>query len=72
MVDQGRMWDDMRLADRGRAIPGQPRPEPGALCRLVIERTTGAGNGTQGSMISGIPDARTSEVVIRDGEEIPF
>ena len=56
----------LRLADRGRAFPGEPRPAPGRLRRIVYERIRGDHNGPRGSYFLGMPDHPIEDVVIRD------
>jgi len=56
----------MRIDDRGRVQPGQPKPAPGTLRRVVFDRIRGADNGPRGSYLIGIPARRIEDVVIRD------
>ncbi len=56
----------LRLSDRGRVKPGDPKPGPGHLRRIVFEKVTGADNGSRGSMILGIPERKIEDVVLRD------
>lgn len=58
----------LRLGDRGRTRPGQPRPGPGRLRRIVYERIGGEDNGPRGSYFVGLPDHPIEDVVIRDLE----
>ena len=56
----------LRVDDRGRVQPGQPKPEPGTLRRVVFERISGNDNGPRGSFFLGIPARRIADVVLRD------
>ncbi len=56
----------LMLADRGRAPPGEPRPGPGRLRRIVFDRISGDDNGPRGSYFVGLPDRPIEDVVIRD------
>lgn len=56
----------LRLGDRARVRPEQPRPAPGNLRRIVYDRITGAGNGERGSYFMGLPDKQIEDVVLRD------
>jgi len=56
----------MRLGDRGRTRPGEPKPSPGRLRRVVFDGISGSDNGTRGSFFLGIPERRIEDVAIRD------
>jgi hypothetical protein len=56
----------LRLGDRGRVMPGMPRQAPGVLRRVILDHLTGDANGKRGSIISGIPAASISDVVMRN------
>ncbi|HTM81037.1 glycoside hydrolase family 28 protein [Asticcacaulis sp.] len=56
----------MRLEDRGRVQPDQPKPAVGSLRRVVFERITGADNGPRGSYFIGIPEKHIEDVVLHD------
>jgi hypothetical protein len=56
----------MRLEDRGRVQPDQPKPPVGSLRRIVFERITGADNGPRGSYFIGIPEKHIEDVVLHD------
>ena len=56
----------LRLSDRGRVKPGDPKPGPGRLRRIVFEKITGAEIGSRGSMILGIPERKIEDVVLSD------
>jgi hypothetical protein len=54
----------MRLGDRARVRPEDPRPPPGTLRRVVFERISGGDNGPRGSYFLGLPDKRIEDVVL--------
>jgi polygalacturonase len=54
----------LRLGDRGRVRPEQPRPRPGRVRQLVFERISGDDNGKRGSFFTGIPDHPIEDVRI--------
>jgi hypothetical protein len=56
----------LRLGDRGRVRPGQLRPKPGILRRIVYDRIKGADNGARGSYFMGLPEAHIAQVALRD------
>jgi len=56
----------LRLGDRGRVRPENPRPAPGHLRRIVFDRITGNDNGVRGSYFIGIPDRHIEDVALRD------
>jgi hypothetical protein len=56
----------LRLGDRGRVRPGESRPAPGHLRRIVFDRITGEDNGSRGSYFLGLPDRRIEDVVLQD------
>ena len=56
----------LRLGDRGRVMPGQPRPPAGRLRQLVFDRITGDDNGVRGSFFIGLPERPIEEVLLRD------
>ena len=56
----------LRLGDRGRVRPQQPRPGPGKLRRIVYDGITGDDNGPRGSYFLGLPARPIEDVVIRD------
>ncbi len=56
----------MRVDDRGRVRPGEPKPPVGTLRRVVFERITGEDNGPRGSYFIGIPAKRIADVALRD------
>jgi len=55
----------LRLGDRGRTRPGEPRPGPGRLRRIVYDGITGADNGPRGSYFLGLPGHPIEDVVVR-------
>lgn len=56
----------LRLGDRGRAGPGEPRPGPGKLRRIVYDGIGGDDNGPRGSYFLGMPAQPIEDVVIRN------
>ena len=62
-----RAWSPffLRLDDRGRVRPGEPRPGPGTLRRILISDITGDGNGPRGSYLMGIPEKPLEDIVFR-------
>ncbi len=56
----------LQLGERGRVPPGEPRPGPGKLRRILYERIRGNDNGPRGSYFLGLPDRPIEDVVIRD------
>ncbi|HTC54101.1 MAG TPA: glycosyl hydrolase family 28 protein [Steroidobacteraceae bacterium] len=56
----------LRLGDRGRVRPGQPKPKPGVLRRIVYDRISGADNGARGSYFMGLPEKHIEDVALRD------
>ncbi len=56
----------LRTDDRGRVQPGQPKPEPGTLRKVMFDRITGADNGPRGSFFIGIPARRIADIVLKD------
>jgi hypothetical protein len=56
----------MRLENRGRVQPDQPKPAVGTLRHVVFERITGADNGSRGSYFIGIPEKPIEDVVLND------
>jgi len=61
-----RAWSPlfMRLEDRGRVKPGDPKPPVGTLRRVLIEKLWGGNNGPRGSYMLGIPEKAIEDVVI--------
>ena len=56
----------MRLEDRGRVQPGQPKPDLGTLHKVVFEHITGSDNGPRGSYFIGVPEKHIADVVLHD------
>jgi len=56
----------LRLGDRGRVRPEEPRPPAGNLQRIVYERISGDDNGPRGSFFTGLPDHPITDVVLID------
>ena len=55
----------LRLASRGRMMPGQDK-KIGAIRRIAFDGVTGESSGPYGSSIVGIPGAIIEDVVIRN------
>ncbi|MDE2181935.1 MAG: hypothetical protein KGJ78_02825 [Alphaproteobacteria bacterium] len=56
----------LRLGDRGRVRPEQPRPAPGVIRQIVFAHITGADNGMRGSYFTGVQGAQIRDVLLRD------
>jgi hypothetical protein len=56
----------LRLGDRGRVRPQEPRPKPGILRRIVYDQISGADNGARGSYFMGLPERHIEDVALRD------
>jgi hypothetical protein len=56
----------LRIDDRGRVRPGEPKPPVGTLRRVVFERITGEDNGPRGSYFIGIPAKLIEDVALRN------
>ena len=56
----------LRLGDRGRKRPEQPRPGVGTLRRIVFDNITGDETGPRGSFFIGLPGHRIQDVALRD------
>ena len=56
----------LRLGDRGRVRPEQPRPATGRLRRIVFDQITGEDNGSRGSYFLGLADRPIEDVVLQD------
>jgi polygalacturonase len=56
----------LRLGDRGRVRPGEARPGPGVLRRVVYDAISGEDNGARGSYFMGLPDKHITDVALRD------
>jgi len=67
-IDIRRAWSPlfMRLEDRGRVKPGDPKPGVGTLHRVIIEHVTGCDNGPRGSYFIGIPEKTICDVILID------
>ena len=67
-VDIQRAWSPlfMRLEDRGRVKPGDPKPGVGTLRRIVMEHITGTCNGPRGSYFIGVPEKPIEDVILHD------
>ncbi len=56
----------LRLENRGRVQPDQPKPAVGTLRRIVFDRVTGEDNGPRGAYFIGIPEKAIEDVALRD------
>lgn len=56
----------LRLGDRGRVRPEQPRPGPGELRRIVYDGIRGDDNGPRGSWFLGLASHPIEDVAIRN------
>ena len=63
-----RAWSPffLRLEDRGRVKPGDPKPPVGTLRRIAISHVRGGDNGTRGSYFIGIPEKAIEDVLLHD------
>ena len=55
----------LRLEDRARVKPEDPRPAPGRVRRIVFEDVAGAQDGPLGVLILGLPERPIEDVVLR-------
>lgn len=67
-IDIRRAWSPvfLRLEDRGRVKPSDPRPGVGTLRRVAITHGTGCDNGPRGSYLLGIPEKPIEDVLLHD------
>lgn len=67
-IDIQRAWSPifMRMEDRGRVKPGDPKPAIGTLRQVVIEHVTGRDNGPRGSYLFGAPERCIENVILWD------
>ena len=56
----------LRLGDRGRVRPEEPRPSPGTLRRIVYDQISGADNGSRGSYFMGLSERHIQDVALTD------
>ncbi len=63
-----RAWSPffLRLEDRGRVKPGDPKPEAGNLRRIAVAHVRGGDNGPRGSYMIGIPEKAIEDVLFYD------
>ena len=63
-----RAWSPvfMRLENRGRVRPQDPRPDAGVLRRVLISGLSGGGNGPRGSYLLSIPERPLEDVAFSD------
>ena len=61
-----RAWSPvfMRLEDRGRVKPGDPKPEAGTLRRVAITHLKAEDCGPRGSYLIGIPERAIEDVLL--------
>lgn len=55
----------LRLEDRARVKPQDPRPAPGRVRRIVFEDVAGSQDGPLGVLILGLPERPIEDVVLR-------
>lgn len=65
-IDRSRSPLFMRLDNRGRVKPGDPRPDMGTICNIILENITGSENGPVGSYFLGIPEKRIKNVFLHN------
>lgn len=65
-IEITRAWSPIfvRLEDRGRVKPDDPKPGVGTLRRVLIENVSGGDNGPRGSYMLGVPEKAIEDVVI--------
>ncbi|HXZ06748.1 MAG TPA: hypothetical protein VEI25_01700, partial [Paraburkholderia sp.] len=56
----------LRLGNRGRVRPDQPRPPAGFMRQVVFEHITGEDNGVRGSFFIGNEGVPITDIVLRD------
>lgn len=56
----------IRIGNRGRVMPGLPKPPAGLLENVVFNNISGSNNGIQGSLISGVKSKQVENVLIRN------
>ncbi|HTQ35490.1 MAG TPA: glycosyl hydrolase family 28 protein [Steroidobacteraceae bacterium] len=56
----------LRLGDRGRVRPEEPKPPPGRLRRIVFANVSGTDNGARGSYFMGLPERHIEDVALRE------
>lgn len=63
-----RAWSPvfLRLEDRGRVKPGDPKPGVGVMRRIAITHATGGDNGPRGSYMIGVPERPIEDVLLYD------
>ena len=67
-IHMTRAWSPffLRLGDRGRVKPGDARPGPGVLRRVLFSRIRGEDNGPRGSYMMGIPEQPIRQIAFED------
>ena len=66
MITRARSPFFLRLDDRGRVKPGDPKPGIGTLRRVLFSHIGGGGNGPRGSYLMGIAEKPIRDIVFRD------
>ena len=63
-----RAWSPvfLRLEDRGRVRPGDPKPAPGSLRRCAVVNVTGTDCGPRGSYMLGVPEKAIEDILLKD------
>lgn len=56
----------LRVDNRARVKPNDPKPPISTMRRIVFERITGTDNGRRGSYFIGIPEKCIEDVVLKD------
>ena len=56
----------MRLEDRGRLRPGDPKPSPGNLRHCAITGVRGSDCGSRGSYLLSIPEKPIEDILLAD------
>ncbi len=52
--------------DRGRVVPGMPRPAPGYVRRIVFKDIVGSDNASRGSFFTGIEERPIQDISLSD------
>ncbi|AKC82972.1 hypothetical protein IMCC26134_09635 [Verrucomicrobia bacterium IMCC26134] len=65
VIERSRAPIFLRVGNRGRVMPGMPRPPAGTLKHVVIEDISGLSNFRQGSLIAGVKEGLVQDLVVR-------
>lgn len=67
-IEVTRAWSPvfMRLEDRGRVKPEDPKPGIGTMRRIAFAHLTGENNGPRGSYMMAIPEKSIEDVLLLD------